>query len=48
MKRLISCLAAAAALGFGAAYAAAPDAVTRALEACCAVAAGCCPGGGCC
>jgi hypothetical protein len=48
MKRLIAYLAGAAALGVTGAYAAAPDAVTKAVEACCTVLAACCSGGGCC
>lgn len=48
MKKLIAYLAGAAALGVTSAYAAAPDAFTKAVEACCAVLAACCAGGGCC
>ncbi len=48
MKRLITYIAGVAALGVTSAYAAAPDAVTKAVEACCAVLSGCCAGGGCC
>lgn len=48
MKKLITYLAGVAALGFTGAYAAAPDAVTKAVEACCAVLASCCSGGACC
>jgi hypothetical protein len=48
MKRLITYIAGVAALGVTGAYAAAPDAVTKAVEACCAVLASCCAGGGCC
>lgn len=48
MKKLMAYIAGAAALGFGGAYAAAPDAVVKAVEACCAVLASCCVGGACC
>lgn len=49
MKKVIAFIASTAALGFGAAYAAAPDALVRAAEGCCAALAACCLGGaGCC
>ncbi len=48
MTRLITSIAGVAALGLTGAYAAAPDAVTKAVEACCAVLASCCSGGACC
>ena len=48
MKRLITYIAGLAVLGVTGAYAAAPDAVTKAVEACCAVLASCCAGGACC
>ena len=41
MKRLIAYLTGAAVLGVTGAYAAAPDAVVKAAEACCAVLAAC-------
>ena len=48
MKTLIAHFAGAIALGVAGAYAAAPDAVAKAVEACCAVLACCCDGCCCC
>lgn len=48
MKKLIAIIAGAATLGFASAYAAAPGAVTQAIESCCSILAGCCSGGSCC
>lgn len=48
MKKFLGYVAGLAVLGFASAYAAAPDALAKAAEACCAVLASCCPGGGCC
>jgi hypothetical protein len=48
MKRIFSTAAFMLLASATAAYAAAPDAVTKAIEACCALGAACCNGGPCC
>jgi hypothetical protein len=48
MKRIFSIAALTLLASATAAYAAAPDAVHKAVEACCALGAACCNGGPCC
>lgn len=48
MRKMLGYIAGAATLGFASAYAAAPEAIAKAAEACCAVLASCCVGAGCC
>ena len=48
MKRIVSTAALMLLASATAAYAATPDAVTKAVEACCAIGAACCNGGPCC
>ncbi len=48
MKRIFSTAAFMLLTSATAAYAAAPDAVTKAVQTCCALGAACCNGGPCC
>ena len=48
MKRILSTAALMLLASATAAYAAAPDVVTKALDVCCALGAACCDGGPCC
>jgi len=48
MKRIFSIAALTLLASATAAYAAAPDAVHKVVEACCALGAACCNGGPCC
>ncbi|WP_200941442.1 hypothetical protein [Caulobacter sp. Root1455] len=48
MKRILSTAALMLLVSASAAYAAAPEAVTKAVGACCALGAACCNGGPCC
>lgn len=48
MRKYLAFVSAAVALGFGSAYAAAPQAIVKAAEFCCAVLASCCTVGSCC
>ncbi|CAN5330869.1 hypothetical protein BH10PSE4_BH10PSE4_39730 [soil metagenome] len=48
MKRIFSTAALMLLVSATTAYAAAPEAVSKALQACCALGAACCNGGPCC